>query len=458
MFKKHPVPENFYRQVAALVIPMAIQNLINVGVSSADIIMLGKLSQSTMSAVSVANQVQYIMTLILFGIGSGATVLNAQYWGRRNLRAIEMVLGISMRAALAVTAFFAVAGIAAPRFAMGIFTTDPALIEYGSQYLEIVAFSYIMQGFTMTMLNTLKSMERVTVSTVTYGLSFLWNVVVNYGLIFGEFGLPELGVRGAAIGTLTARTLEVVIVVYYMRRLKGHMSLHLKDMFRTNRELRKDFHVFALPIVINELFWGAGMAAATAIYGHINPDVVAANSVAQVSRQLFMVVVFGIAGAAAILVGKKIGEGRPKLAEAYAYHLNRVAVSVAVVAAGLMLLVKGPIARGFVETERAVHYLDVMLIMMAFYIIAQAFSATVIVGILRAGGDSKIGLYIDILTMWCGSLLFAFLGAFVFHWPVEWVIVAALSDEFLKIPLAWWRYRKKIWLRNITREEVEKHG
>ena len=308
----------FYRTVIALVVPMALQNLINVGVTAADVIMLGAVGETALSGASLAGQVQYIMTLFLFGLTSGATVLTAQYWGKGDVKTIEKILGMTVKAAIAVTALFTLAALAIPELLMMIFTSDPAVIAEGVRYLRIVAFTYVMIGITQAYLYVMRSVERVIVATVVYLCSLLCNIVMNSIFIFGLFGLPAMGVAGAALGTLCARILEVILTFGYARIFNKEIKLRPKYILHTDRELFRDFMKYALPVVANEIMWGLGTAANTAILGHLGSSAVAANSVAQVARQLATVVSFGLSSAAAIYLGKTIGEKKLEHARAYA--------------------------------------------------------------------------------------------------------------------------------------------
>ena len=298
----------FYKTVLALVVPMALQNLINVGVTAADVIMLGAVGEKALSGASLAGQIQYIMTLFLFGLTSGATVLTAQYWGKGDRDAIEKILGMAVKAAVCVTALFTVSALAVPELLMQVFTNDPVVVSEGVKYLRIVAFTYIMMGVTQAYLYIMRSVERVVVATVVYLLSLICNIIMNAIFIFGLLGLPKMGVAGAALGTLCARILEVVLVAIYARLFNREIRLRFKYVLHTDKILFSDFMRYALPVVVNEVLWGLGTAANTAILGHMGSAAVAANSVAQVARQLATVVSFGLSSAAAIYLGKTIGE------------------------------------------------------------------------------------------------------------------------------------------------------
>lgn len=444
--------KSFYRTVIALVIPMALQNLINVGVTAADVIMLGAVGETALSGASLAGQIQYIMTLFLFGLTSGATVLTAQYWGRGDREAIEKILGMAVKAAVFVTALFTAAALVIPGHLMMIFTSEPPVIAEGVRYLRIVAFTYIMIGVTQAYLYIMRSVERVVVATVVYLLSLFCNIVMNSIFIFGLLGCPAMGVRGAALGTLCARILEVLLVAGYAHLFNKDIKLRLKYIFHTDRVLFGDFMKYALPVVINEVMWGLGTAANTAILGHMGQAAVAANSVAQVARQLATVVSFGLSSAAAIYLGKTIGEKKMEHAREYAKRFIFLSLVMGV-AGGLVILASAPLALSFLSlTATARGYLKMMFFVMSYFVVGQAFNTTMVVGIFRSGGDTRFGLILDVSTMWCCSILCGFLAAFVFKFSVPVVYIILMSDEIIKIPVTGVRYRTYKWLKNVTRD------
>ena len=443
---------SFYRTVIALVVPMALQNLINVGVTAADVIMLGAVGEDALSGASLAGQVQYIMTLFLFGLTSGATVLTAQYWGKGDKDAIEKILGIAVKTAVFVTALFTAAALVVPGLLLRIFTGDPVVIAEGIKYLRIVAFTYIMIGITQAYLYIMRSVERVIVATVVYLLSLVCNIIMNSIFIFGLFGLPAMGVSGAALGTLCARILEVVLVAGYARFFNKDIKLRLRYVLHTDKVLFGDFMKYALPVVINEVMWGLGTAANTAILGHMGSPVVAANSVAQVARQLATVVSFGLSSAAAIYLGKTIGEKKMEHARAYAKRFIGLSLIMGVLG-GAVILIASPVASAFLSlSAEAKDYLRIMFFVMSYFVVGQAFNTTMVVGIFRSGGDTRFGLILDVSTMWCCSILLGFLAAFVFKLSVPIVYMILMSDEIIKIPITSWRYRSCKWLRDVTRD------
>lgn len=441
----------FYKNVIALVVPMAFQNLINVGITATDVIMLGKVGEKVLSGASLGGQVQYIMVLFLFGLTSGATVLTAQYWGKKDITTIEKILALAIKSAIFVTFLFTIAALAIPGILMKIFTNDPQVIAQGIQYLRVVAFSYILMGITQVYLYTMRSVERVLIATCVYLSSLICNIILNAIFIFGMFGFPALGVCGAALATLISRCLELFIVMIYAHFYNQEIRFRFHYLFHTEVILWKDFLTYSIPVVLNEVMWGLGTAANTAVLGHLGSSAVAANSVAQVARQLATVVSFGLSSATAIYLGKTIGERKFEHARAYARHFIGLSLLMGAVGGGLILLAS-PIAISVLAlTPVAKTYLKIMFFVMSYFVIAQAFNTTMVVGIFRAGGDTRFGLLLDVSTMWGCSILFGFLAAFVWHLSVPMVYVILMSDELIKVPITVWRYRKYRWLKDVTR-------
>lgn len=443
--------KRFYANVFRLVMPMALQNLINVGVTSTDVIMLGRVGETALSGVSLANQVYFILSLLFFGLTSGACVLTAQYWGKKDTRTIEKVMGMSFRISLLGGLVFGIAAFLAPQHLMRIFTGEPEIIAEGVRYLKIVSFSYVLSAFTNVYLNIIRSIEKVVIATVVYGTSLCANIVLNAVFIFGLFGCPAMGAAGAALGTLCSRVIEVLIVVYYAVRRNQIVRIRIKDLFVKDRDLSRDFLTYAFPVLLNELAWGAGMAAISAIVGHLGSASVAAHSVTQVCRQLSMVIAFGVSNATSIMIGKAIGEKKEALAREYGRRFLRLSILFGV-GGGILLLAITPVVCAVMKLSvLAKSYLTVMMVIMSYYAAAQSVNSTLIVGVFRAGGDTRFGLILDVGVMWLCSIAAAAVGAFVIGIPMPWVYILLCSDEVIKVPFSIWRYRSYKWLKNITR-------
>ena len=443
--------EKFYSKVLALVLPMALQNLINVGVTAADVVMLGRVGEKVLSGASLGGQVPFILNLFLFGIASGAAVLTAQYWGKKDTDSIEKILGIGLTTAMTAGILFMIVSFTIPKQIMGIFTSDPEVISYGVQYLKILAFSYPIVTFTATYLNIIKSIERVVISTVVYASSLLLNIIINAILIFGLFGAPKLGIVGAAIGTLCARILELVIVAFYAKFRNREVRIKLSYMLHMDKTLFKDFFVYSGPVILNELLWGLAVSANSAIIGHLGSSATAAYSVAQTTRQLAMVIVLGLANATAIMIGKVIGEKREEMAIIYARRFMKLTTICSLLGSVLVVAIRPMLISGLGFSGQTAEYMSVFLIFLAVHIVFHGLSTTIIVGVLRSGGDTRFGMCVDAGSMWGFSILWGFMAAFVFKAPVELVYAILLSDEILKMPLSLFRYRSKKWLKSVTR-------
>ena len=440
--------KQFYKNLLVLVLPMALQNLINTGISSTDVIMLRKVGEKTLSGSSLGSQVFFILSLFLFGITSGGAVLIAQYWGKGDTNTIKKIFGLEMKYAVLVSFFFTIATFVFANPIMHIFTNDAEVISEGVSYLRIVCISYMISAITMVYLNTMRSMEQVIIATIVYFCSLVTNIIANYIFIFTPL---NMGIKGAALGTVIARTLELMIVLVYDRKLNHVCKFHFSYLFMKDKGIARDFTKYSMPVIINEVAWGAGTSCISAIIGHLGSAATAANSVAQVTRQLAMVITFGIANATAIIIGKTIGEGNPEKARLYGKKFLKLAVITGCFGS-MVVLIARPLALEFmVLTPLASKYLSYMMFVMAYFVIGQAINTVLIVGVFRAGGDTKFGLFLDMTFMWCISIFFGFIAAFILKLPVIVVYIILLSDEIIKIPVSYYRYRSYKWLKNVTK-------
>lgn len=444
--------KSFTKTMFSLLIPIALQNLINVGVVSTDVIMLGKLNEISLSAVSLASQINFVLTLLYFGIASGTTVLTAQYWGKKDIKSIEKILGIGIRLAFILSFLFFISSFFFPKQSMKIFTNDLVVIEEGARYLKVLSFSYLISSITVVYLYVMRSVEKVIISTIIYALSLVVNFFVNYILIFGNFGFPELAAQGAAIGTLVARILEFIIVIFYNKKNKNFVRIKMKYILVEDKFLKKDFLKYSIPTLLNEFLWSAGIATSVAILGRLGTSVVAANSISGVVRQLAMVLGFAIAATSAIMLGKELGSHNYKTAEIYGKKFMIYTLIFGLVGSFIIYLVSPFIIKNYAMTPEIRDYLNFSLKILIYYVFAQSFNTTLIVGIFRAGGDTKFSLYLDALSLWGWSIIVSALAAFYFKFHPKFVYFLIMSDEIIKLPLSLWRYNTKKWLKNLTRE------
>ena len=443
--------KEFLKSAALLVVPVAMQNLITTAINSLDVIMLGRVNEIVLAGASLGNQVYFNMSLFLFGITSGAAVLIAQYWGKKDLDSIKAIFGLGMKLGIAVSSLFALAAFFLPELLMRIFTDDPEIIRQGEIYLRIVCFSYPFTAVNMIYLNTMRSMEKVKIATLAYSVSFFVNLIANGVLIFGLLGFPALGAAGAAWGTVIARFSESLVILFYDRKINRTLKFSIKFLVSKNGLLTRDFWKYALPVIINELSWGTGISMITGILGRLGSSVVAANAVAQVARQLSMIIGFGVAAAAAIEIGKKIGEGNREGAKDLGRRYAVLSVITGFIGAAVILIALPVMLKFLVLTPDAAKYLKMMMLVMSYFVIGQSINSCFVVGIFRAGGDTRFGLFFDLTFMWGIAIFGGWIAAFVFHAPVTVVYMILLSDEVLKMPVAYGRYKSYKWLKNVTR-------
>ncbi len=454
MQKKNRLRDDvFYRQIFRLVLPIVIQNLLSAAVSSADVVMLNYVGQSSISAVSLASQYANVLFMVFYGLGTGATMLCAQYYGKGDMKAIQVVEGIALRFSLGFAMLFAGAALFFPEGMMRLFTNDGELIAIGASYLRFMSVSYLCWGIIEVYLAVLRSIGRVTVSTAMNVLAFSLNIVLNAVFIFGLFGAPKLGAMGVAIATSASRLIELA-ACFAVSAASKDIKLDFRYLFARNRLLFSDFVRLSLPALGNDISWSVAFSMYSVIMGHMGTDAVAANSFVVVVRNFGTILCFGMASAGGILLGNVIGEDKLKEARADASKLMKLTVLTGAIG-GLIVLAATPFVLKYATlTENAMHYLKYMLLINTYYVMGAAVNTTLIAGVFRAGGDSRFGFICDTIDMWCYAVPLGFLAAFALKLPVLWVYFLLCTDEFVKWPWVIKHYRSGKWLNNITRDDL----
>lgn len=442
--------KSFYNKLLSLVLPIAFQNFMLAAVSASDALMLGIISQESLSAVSLAGQVQFVLNLFIAALTIGATVLTAQYWGRDDKKAVEKILAIVLKISIVISVLFFVISTVFGSMIMRIFTSDSVLIESGTLYLRIVGISYLLTGISQIYLCIMKNTGYAVKSTVISSVAMILNIVLNAVLIFGFMGLPKLGIAGVAIATVISRIIELIWVIAESIK-EGRIRLKLKYIIHIDKVLKEDFWKYALPVLGNELVWGCGFTMYSVIMGHLGSDAVAANSIANIVKNLIACVCIGIASGGGIIVGNELGKGNLKIAKEYGRRLIILSI-VSGAVSGLLLLCVSPIILKYSNlTNEAYEYLKGMLIICSYYLIGKSINSTVIAGIFCAGGDSKFGFICDSVTMWIITVPLALIAAFYLKLPVIVVYFIVSLDEIVKLPAVYLNYKKYRWVKNITR-------
>ena len=445
--------DDFYRQMFKLAIPIIIQNLLSAAVNSSDVIMLNYVGQSAISAVSLAANYSNILFMVYYGLGTGASLLCAQYFGKKNMQAIHAVEGIALRFSLAISALVALAAFTIPQRMLLLFTSDQELIAIGSSYIRIMGITYLCWGVTEIYLAILRSIGRVTISMALNMLAFGLNILLNAVFIFGLFGAPKLGVTGVAIATASSRLIQLIACVI-VSLLSKDVKLNPIYMFIRSKTLLNDFIHLSLPALGNDLSWSVAFSMYSVILGHLGTEAVAANSLVTVVRNVGSVFCFAIASAGTILLGRVMGQGELEKSKSYASGMLKMTV-VAGAVGGVIVLAVTPFVLRFASlNDTAMHYLKYMLLINSYYIMGSAVNTALIAGVFRAGGDTKFGLICDTIDMWVYAVPLGFFAAFVVKLPVLWVYFLLCTDEFVKWPWGIHHYRKGEWAKNITREDI----
>ena len=440
-----------YKKLFGIVMPIAFQYLMASLVTASDAFMLGFLDQDSLSASSLAGQIAFVFSLFFGAFVFGLTVLAAQYWGKGDKATTEATLAITMRYSLLVGLLFTLGTALLPRQIMGFFTSDEVLITSGARYLRMVSLSYLLTGFTQAYFGMMKVCDRARLSSVIGSLSVVLNILLNALLIFGIGFFPEMGIEGAALATVLARVFETVMVVIAVAK-KYCPPLSVRQMlYSGSKDLHRDYWKYTLPLLINQLGWGGGVTMYSVIMGHLGTDAVAANSIASIVRMMIASLCWGISVGAGILIGGMLG--RNELDEAKKAGGSFVRFSILIGAAsGLVILALTPLVLHIVHlAPQAQYYLKYMMCMAAYYVIGNSLNATVIGGIFPSGGDTKFGMWCDVITLWCVVVPLGFLGAFVLKLPVLAVAFILTLDEFVKLPAVYIHYKKYKWVKNITK-------
>ncbi|WP_066501884.1 MATE family efflux transporter [Abyssisolibacter fermentans] len=443
---------DFYKTMISIAIPIAFQNLIFSSLNMVDTVMIGKLGKTNIAAVALANQIFFIYSLILFGINSGSSIFTAQFWGKKDVKNIRKILGLSLILGVGASLLFFIAGISIPNFLIRLFTEDKEVINLGVSYLVIIVFSYPITAITFSYGAASRSIGQTKLPMVASCISLGCNTLFNYLLIFGKFGFPELGIRGAAYATLTARIIEVFIILGSIYYKKGVLSAKLKEMLDLSKDFIIKYFNTTTSVILNELFWSVGMSMYCAAYGRISTDAVAAVQISNIVRNLFVVLSIGVANACAIMIGNKIGANKYKEADIYSKKFTYISLLLGLTL-GLLLVLGSKYVIIFFDVSADVKLAAVkILIVYAIFLPATNYTSVLIVGILRSGGDTKFSFLLETLCVWLIGVPLAFIGALLFDLPVYLVVALVNIEEIVKMIVGLYRVKSNKWIKNIVDE------
>ena len=435
------------KEIVRLALPIALQQFMTALVGACDAIMLGKLSQDAMSAVSLATQVTFVFNLFMFAFMAGENMFVAQYYGKGDYTGISQVFSLVTKICGCIAVVFLAGTLFFPEQLMRILTNEETLIVLGSEYLRVIGISYVFSGIAQTFLAIMKNCGAVNMSTLINGVMVILNIALNAVFIFGLSGFPEMGIKGAALATVLATVVQFLWSVGYVLCRIRAVKFSLRSC---EKKLFGRFWQKAVPLLINNLAWGIGFSMYSVIMGHLGTDAVAANGIANISKNLVVCFCLGLGNAGSIIVGNRLGADRLQEAKEAGGTLTRTAI-IAGIVSGLVLIALSPFITKMVDlTPTARGYLQKMLLICSYYIAGKSVNCMTIGGIFAAGGDSKFGMLCDSVTLWCITVPLGCICAFILKLPVMVVYFVLNLDEIIKLPVVYKHYKKYKWIKNLT--------
>ena len=435
------------KEIVRLALPIALQQFMTALVGACDAIMLGKLSQDAMSAVSLATQVTFVFNLFMFAFMAGENMFVAQYYGKGDYKGISQVFSLVTKICGCIAVVFLAGALFFPEQIMRILTNEETLIVLGSEYLRVIGISYVFSGIAQTFLAIMKNCGAVNMSTLINGVMVILNIVLNAVLIFGLSGFPKMGIKGAALATVLATVVQFLWSVGYVLCRIRAVKFSLRSC---EKKLFGRFWQKTVPLLINNLAWGIGFSMYSVIMGHLGTDAVAANGIANISKNLVVCFCLGLGNAGSIIVGNRLGADRLQEAKEVGETLTKTAI-IAGIVSGLVLIALSPFITKMVDlTPTARGYLQKMLLICSYYIAGKSVNCMTIGGIFAAGGDSKFGMLCDSVTLWCIIVPLGCICAFILKLPVMVVYFVLNLDEIIKLPVVYKHYKKYKWIKNLT--------
>lgn len=442
--------KRFLRKTTSIGLPIALQALLNTALNMSDTMMVGSLGQSAIAAVGLANKVFFVLILILFGVGSGSSVLASQYYGKKDIKNIRRVLGIALIIGLAVSFIFMIAALFIPKYIMRVFTPSENTIALGASYLIIIAFSYPLTAITNCYISVLRSTNKVKAPVFISVFSIGLNILLNYILIFGKFGFHAFGIRGSAIATLIARMVECISILLVVYLSKVEAAAKIKELLDFNKEFIRKYFKIASPVIANEFMWGLGVTMYSLAYGRMGDRAVASITITQNVEQICIVIFQGLSAAAAVILGNELGANKLEKAEEYSKKFFTLQFLLTILMAIVCVLIRNPLIKMFSVDEAVASDIEKCLTVFICYIEFRMFNLVNIVGVLRSGGDTKACLFLDMTGVWLVGIPCAFLGGLVLKLPIYYVYAMVTLEELYKFVLGFIRYKQRKWIKNIV--------
>ena len=445
----------FYKTFFKLTFSLALTSLLAYSVNLMDNLMLGGYSENALSGASLCNQYQYLLQMVVVAAADGVMILGTQYWGKKNLKPISHIVGVGMRYALGFAIILWALVFFFPQTMLGLITNQQAVLDEAVSYIRIVCFSYIFFAATSVLLGALRTVGIVKVGYIISTSTLCINVCINYILIYGHFGAPRLGIRGAAIATLISRIVELCIVILYLKFREHNLNLNLRKLVQIDHSYNKDYLRTSMALMTTQFLWGIAQMVQTAILGHLGAAPIAANAIAVIVYQIVSVVAFGSAGAASILVGKTIGENRMDYLKTMVRTMQILFLMIGICTGLIIFLARYPILTLYDISPEAESLANRFMIVLSITTVGTSYQAICDTGIIRGGGDTRFSMIMNQISQWGIIVPLASLGAFVFQWPAMAVFFILKSDQIFKCLPVGIRLNSWKWIKKVTREEIK---
>jgi putative MATE family efflux protein len=441
----------YFTNIRKIALPIIAQQFMFAALNMTGVIFVGQKGDTAVAAVGLANQLAFVLNLVHFGIMSGAAMFTAQFWGRRDIPNLRRVLGLCLIMAISTGLIFLALSQFFPAQILGVYSNDPAVIALGTNYIRIFSWTFLFFAITFSYAFVMRSTGDVKTPTFVSVGALILSTFLSYLLIFGKFGLPEMGIEGVAVSTLIARTLEcIVLLTIIYTREKSPVAASLKELTEINFVFLKKVFYSMYPVIINEMLWSLGITSYNAIYGHMGTTAIATINIIGTIEQVALVLFIGISHATSVLVGNRIGAGKEH--EAYLYAGRSLGIGfVGGMIMGLILTaIKAPILSLFNVSPEVIDSATRTLIVVSLLLWVRINNMTIVVGVLRAGGDTRFSLFLDGIIIWLVGVPMTFLGAFIFHFPVHFVYLCTMSEEVTKWFFGIYRYFSRKWINNLA--------
>lgn len=441
--------KKFYKDLVKIAVPVALQSLITTGVNLVDNIMLGKLGETAMNSAYFANQFIMLFTFLCMGISMGSSVMTSRFYGAKDEKSLKKVISVALKFAIILAAVFTLANVFGARFIMSLYTPEQAVIDGGVSYLLWSTVTFILMALSTVLTNIMRSIDMTITPIVASAISFGINIFANYCFIFGNFGAPEMGIAGAAVGTVIARIVETGVILFVFLFKNKVVKFRMPDLLQSSKDIIGEFFKIAFPVLLSDGLLGIGENVLASIMGHISEEFVSANSITMVVQRASTIIITGIAFSGCFLTGRTLGEGRKKDAERQGWTMFILGAVIGLIAAVIIEIISAPIIESYNITDETKEIAYKLMDALALIIVFRSTNSILTKGVLRGGGDTRFLVVADMTTKWLLGIPLGYLAGIVWHFPMFWIFIFLHMDEIVKAVWCAFRMRTDKWIKKI---------